>query len=93
MGDQRPDLVAVGALAVTASIGLFKDLLPPLSAVRRSDDAETKADVRLGELAGSGLIIGIGAVMSLLLHAKEPFLLAVLIAAGLTATYEKAVSM
>ncbi len=87
------DVAAVGALAVTAAVGLFRELLPPLPDVRRSSDPEMACDVRVGEVAGSALTIGIGAVMAVLLRTHTPLTLAVALALGLVIVYERALRM
>jgi hypothetical protein len=85
---ENADVAAVGALAVTAAVGLFRELMPDLPDVRRSNDPQMATDVRTGYIAGSALTLGIGAVMGYLLSSHIPFTLALLIAAGLTVVYE-----
>jgi hypothetical protein len=85
---ENTDIAAVGALAVTAAVGLFRELMPDLPDVRRSSDPEMATDVRTGYVAGSALTLGIGAVLAYLLRTHIPFTLALLIAAGLTIVYE-----
>lgn len=87
------DVAAVAALAVTASVGLVGQMLPPLPQVRRASDPDTAADVHTGLAAVAALTIGIGGVLAALLRSHLPLLLAGLIAAGLAIVYERALRM
>ena len=85
---ENADIAAVGALAVTAAVGLFRELMPGLPDVRRSSDPEMAVDVRTGYVAGTALTVGVGAVLAYLLKTHIPLTLAMIIAAGLTVVYE-----
>lgn len=78
-------------LAFSTGVASFREFCPPLSEIRRTDphiDRETTADVRMGEAAGAALIIGMGAIASMLVNAPYPLVVSILTAAGLIALYE-----
>ena len=87
------EIAAVGALALSAAVGLFRELLPPLPDVRRANDPEMALDVRTGYTAGSVLTLGMGAALAMLLKTHVPFTLALFLAVGLTIVYEATLRM
>jgi hypothetical protein len=89
------DIAAVVALSVTASIGLFKELLPPLQDVRRADphDKEFAEDVHVAMVGGFALVVGIGAIMAQLTNSHIALSVSILLAAGIALLYERALRM
>ncbi len=85
-----PEIVGPATLAITQGVSVFGQFLPPLTEVRKRNAADTEfaADVRLGEVAAAGLVIGIGAIASSLTHSTIPIVVATITALGLIFLYE-----
>lgn len=77
-------------LSVTQSVVVFTALLPPFSTVRKGDknDPDMRADVRLGEMASSALVISIGLIASGVTGSPGPAMASVVCALALVAMYE-----
>jgi hypothetical protein len=88
----NPEMVGVVTLALTQAVSVFNAFLPPLTEVRRSSKANRTAllDVRIGEVAASLMVVGIGAVLSTLIGNTRPLWVSVAGAAGMMTVYEYA---
>jgi hypothetical protein len=87
----NPELVGITTLALTQSVTVFQQFLPPLTDVRKIDagsDRSGMLDVRIGEIASAALVIGIGGVLSMMVRTHEPLLVATVAAIGLVGIYE-----
>ncbi len=86
------DQVGPTLLAITASLSAFGEFLPPLREVRGHtlDDANFAADVRLGEVAASAFVLGLGAIASSLTGSMAPAIVSLLMVAMLVTVYETA---
>lgn len=85
-----PEMVGVITLALTQAVSVFNAFLPPLTEVRRSSIGDRTAylDVRIGEVAASAMVIGIGAVLSTLVGNNRPMLVSIAGAIGMMGVYE-----
>ena len=85
-----PELVGVVTLSLTQTVSVFNAFLPPLTEVRRSSVASRSAllDVRIGEIAASAMVLGIGAVLSTLVGNYRPLMVSVAGALGMIGVYE-----
>lgn len=85
-----PEMVGVVTLSLTQAVSVFNAFLPPLTEVRRSSMGDRTAvlDVRVGEIAASALVLGIGAVLSTLIGNRRPLLVSVAGAVGMMSVYE-----
>jgi hypothetical protein len=81
-------------LSVTQSVVVFTALLPPFAEVRKGhkSDPNIRDDVRLGELAASALVIGIGVIASGVAGTPAPAMASVVCAFALVALYETVLS-
>lgn len=78
-------------LAVTSGISVFNGLLPSLSDVRKATkeyNPDVTNDVRMGEVAASALVIGIGLFASATVNSPIPGMVSVVCALALIAMYE-----
>lgn len=78
-------------LAVTTGIQAFQGMLPRISDIRRADamgDPGIAADVRMGEVAGVTLTMGIGIIASSLTGSAVPAFTALLMCFILVMLYE-----
>ncbi len=77
-------------LAMTTGVGYFNVMLPPISEVRKATlaDRSFSCDVRIGEMAASGLTMGIGLVASSLTGSPVPAVIALITSVGLVCMYE-----
>lgn len=77
-------------LSVSQSVVVFTALLPPFAEVRKADktDQDMMNDVRLGELAASALVIGIGMIASGVAGSPAPVLASAVCAVALVGMYE-----
>lgn len=77
-------------LAATQGFSAFTQFMPRLSEVRKADkgDPDIAADVRVGEIAATGVTIGTGAILSSLTKSNVPIVIAVLVSIGLVFLYE-----
>lgn len=93
--NKSPELVSLATLALTQSVAVFHQFLPPLTDVKRADknNPVDRTDVRVGEFASVALTVGLGAVMSTLSGNYEPLVISVVAAAGLVAIYEYALGV
>lgn len=70
-----PNIFGPATLSVTQGIGAFNSFLPRLSEVRKAnphDNPDVAADVRMGEVAGVALTMGIGVIASSLTGSPVP---------------------
>jgi hypothetical protein len=81
-------------LAVSTSVATFTALLPPFAEVRKGNkaDAMVREDVRMGELAASALVVGIGIMASGVAGSPAPAMATIVAALALVALYETALS-
>lgn len=80
-------------LSVTSGMQAFQGLLPKLSDIRKADpqnNPEIAADVRMGEVAGATLTMGIGLIASSLTQSSLPAVTALVMCIILIAVYESA---
>lgn len=76
-------------LSVTTSVTVFTALLPPFGEVRKAvGNEDLTNDVRMGEIAASALVIGIGISASAFTHSPVPTLASVGFCAVLIGIYE-----
>jgi hypothetical protein len=82
-------------LSVSSAIGTFTSLLPSIQDVRKAskNDADARTDVRLGEIASTALVIGIGIVASSVAESPIPAMAGILTALALVALYESILTM
>lgn len=85
-----PELVGVVTLSLTQAVSVFNAFLPPLTDVRRSSVSSRAAllDVRVGEIAASAMVLGIGAVLSTLVGNYRPLMVSIAGALGMIGVYE-----
>lgn len=91
MSDAIPNQAASAIfLSVSTSVATFTALLPPLADVRKADhtNPDARADVRMGEIAASALVIGIGIVAASVAGNSAPVMASALCALALVAVYE-----
>jgi hypothetical protein len=96
MSDPVPGQTASAIfLSVSTSIATFTALLPSLSEVRKADhnDPDAVADVRMGELAASALVVGIGVIATGVAGSPAPVAASILCALALVAVYESVLSV
>lgn len=81
-------------LSVSQSVVVFTALLPPFADVRKGNKADPnmRDDVRMGELAASALVIGIGIIASGVAGSPTPAMASVLCAVALVFMYETVLS-
>lgn len=80
-------------LGVTAGINTFANFLPKFSDIRKADpvnNPDIAADVRMGELAGVTLTMGIGVIASSLTRSSVPTFTALVMCVFLVGVYESA---
>lgn len=85
------DIFGPAMLGVTTGIQAFQGLLPRISDIRRADpqnNPDVAADVRLGEVAGVTLTMGIGIIASSLTGSSIPAFTALLMCLILVCIYE-----
>lgn len=89
-----PEIIGPTTLAITQSVGLFGMLLPKFTDIKQADpgNPEFATDVRVGEIAASGLTIGIGAIVSGLTGSPIPALVSVVMCVFLMFLYERALN-
>jgi len=77
-------------LSVTQSIAVFTALLPPFAEVRKGNKADPsiRDDVRMGEVAASALVIGIGVIASGVAGSPTPAMASIACAGVLVFMYE-----
>ena len=95
MSEPLPSQAASAVLlSVSTGIATFTALLPSLSDVRKSShaDKDAVADVRMGELAASALVVGIGVIATGVAGSPAPLIASLVIAASLVAMYESVLS-
>lgn len=75
---------------MTNSVVVFTSLLPPFADVRKASpmDHDMVNDVRLGEVAASALVIGVGVVASNVTGSSAPTIVSAIAAVALVAMYE-----
>jgi hypothetical protein len=81
-------------LSVSQSVVVFTALLPPLAEVRKGSKADPniRDDVRVGELAATTLVIGIGIIASGVAGTPAPVMASIVCALALVALYETVLS-
>lgn len=85
-----------GTTASTIAIGqtvfAYSYFLPRLSEVRRANDAATRGDVLLGQLAAGSVSLAVGGLLSWMTSSSLPVLTTLLIAAIIAAVYQFAMN-
>jgi hypothetical protein len=87
------DMFGPAMIGVTSGIQAFQNLLPKLSDVRKADpvnNPDIAADVRMGEIGGVALTLGIGVISSSLTKSPLPTMTALMMCIVLVAVYESA---
>lgn len=87
------DLFGPAMLGVTAGINTFASMLPKLTDIRKADpvnNPDVAADVRMGEVAGVTLTMGIGVIASSLTRSSVPTFTALVMCVILVGVYESA---
>ena|ERR1700750_2845588 len=86
------EVLGPATLAAGQTISSFATFLPRLTDVRKAspDDPGMIGDVRLGEIAASGIALGMGVITSSLTGSPVPMYAAVFVALILIAVYESA---
>lgn len=87
----NPAIFGPATLSVTQGITAFNTFLPKLSEVRKAnpqDNPDIAADVRMGEVAGCALTLGIGIIASSLTGSPAPTVSALIICFVLVTLYE-----
>lgn len=87
------DMFGPAMLGVTAGINTFQTFLPRLTDIRKANPATDPAivgDVRMGEVAGATLTLGIGVIASSLTKSSIPTLTALVMCGILICVYESA---
>ncbi len=80
-------------LVVTASLTAFTSLLPQFSEVRKATgQADLTNDVRMGEIAAFGLVVGIGLTATSLTKSPVPAMVGIISAVALVVMYESVLS-
>lgn len=84
--------VGTTILAATQGMTAFWQFMPRISDVRKADieDGEMRGDVRFAEVAGIGVTMGIGALLSSMTKSRMPLLTSALVCAGFVFLYETA---
>lgn len=87
------DIYGPAMLGVTSGMQAFMTMLPRLSDIRKGDpatDPGLAADVRMGEVAGVSLTLGLGVISSSLTRSPIPALTALVMSIVLVSIYESA---
>lgn len=87
------DMFGPAMLSVTSGIQAFQSLLPKISEIRKADpvnNPDVAADVRMGEVAGATLTMGIGLIASSLTQNPLPAVTALVMVIILVVVYESA---
>lgn len=83
------EVTSASLLAITSSISTFTSLAPDLADVRKAvGDPALTADVRLGELTATAVVVAIGVAASVMVKSPIPGMIAATSAAGLVLMYE-----
>lgn len=84
------DMFGPAMLGVTAGIQAFQSMLPRLTDIRKETvhNESFAADVRLGEVAGITLTVGIGIIASSLTQSAVPVYTAIVMSIILVVIYE-----
>lgn len=84
--------VGTTILAATQGMTAFWQFMPRISDVRKADigDDDMRGDVRFAEVAGIGVTMGVGALLSSMTQSKMPLLTSALVCAGFVFLYETA---
>lgn len=79
-------------LAATQGMTAFWQFMPRISDVRKADlnDPDMRGDVRFGELAGVGVTMGVGALLTSMTKNSAPLITSALVCAGFVFLYETA---
>lgn len=81
--------ISASLLGVTTSISVFVSLLPDLGDVRKArGEPDLTNDVRLGEIAATGLVLATGFAASAMVESPVPGVLSVIASVGLILMYE-----
>jgi len=90
--DISPTTLAMAGFAVPATIAVVDKFLPALHEVRQASDPATRLNVRMGELAAGGWMLGVAGYLAWATGSKHPLFLAGAGLAFLAAVYETALS-
>lgn len=84
------EMYGAAVLSVTQGFGAFMAFLPKISDVRKAlpTDPDIVADVRVGELAGAIITLGVGGIVSSLTGSSIPMVTAAFMAVVIIALYE-----
>lgn len=84
------DIFGPAMLGVTSGIQAFQSFLPRLTDIRKAnaEDSSFAADVRMGEVAGVTLTLGIGVIASSLTRSPIPAFTSLLMCLILVMVYE-----
>jgi heme O synthase-like polyprenyltransferase len=85
------DYFAASSFAITQGVGAFNNFLPKLTDIRKEDpknNPEFAADVRMGEAAAVGLMVGLGGISSVMHESPIPLIVAIFTAVFLVMLYE-----
>lgn len=83
--------VPLATMVITQGFAVFNSFLPPLVDIRRKTpgaDPVFAADVRCAEVMASGLVVGIGFLVSTLIRQPYPLYVSFAVAAGMVFLYE-----
>lgn len=85
-----PGVSAATAVSLGQTITVYALFLPSITEVRRasSEDPQIRGDVRMGQLAGATLSIGVGVVLTQMTGSSVPVMVAAFIAAIIAGIYE-----
>jgi hypothetical protein len=86
-----PSIIGPSLQAATTAFSAFNTFLPDLSKIREGNselDHSLVANVRMGEVAAAGVVLGIGAITSALTGDPTPTLIAAVAVVALIFLYE-----
>lgn len=86
-----PSIIGPSLQAATTGFSAFNTFLPDLTKIREANpefDVELVANVRMGEVAAAGVVLGIGAITSALTGDPTPALVAAVVTIALVFLYE-----
>lgn len=82
-------VTSASLLSVTQSVGVFGSMLPSFGEVRKTmGDPAVINDVRMGELAASGIVISVGLIASIMVDSPVPAMIAVGCSGAMVLMYE-----
>lgn len=82
--------LGVTLISLTQGFAAFTLFAPKLSEVRKAGPADVAMahDVRMGEIAGTAVTLGVGGIISAATKTNGPLLIAALVSAGFVVLYE-----